>query len=216
MFRLTLVIAAGVLAALAMVAAGCGGSSPSDASATTDTTASASSSNTSTAFADCLKENGVEGFDPGSAQGGAPPQTVDPAAMQKAMQACGSLAPQGGGFGGQGQNGGSSEQFAELQSCLEEHGIENFTPGSAQSDADRQKLQKAMQACGGPAQGGRPPAANDGAAGGSGAFAAFSRCMRNRGIVLPGAGSGTPTDTTSAKYKLAQKACQSLLNGSGQ
>ena len=40
--------------------------------------------------------------------------------------------------------------------------------------------------------------------------------MRNRGIVLPGAGSGTPTDTTSAKYKLAQKACQPLLNGSDQ
>lgn len=216
-FRLTLVIAAGVLAALALVAAGCGGSSSSSASGTTDTTAAASSNGSNSSFAECLKENGVEGFDPGSSPQGGPPQNVDPAALQKAMQACGSLAPQGQGFGGQGQNGQSSAQLAELQSCLKKHGIENFSPGSAQSDADRQKLQDAMQACGGPGQGGGPPGAANGGAGGNGSFAAFSRCMRNRGIVLPGsAGSGTPTDTTSAKYKLAQKACQSLLNGSDQ
>jgi hypothetical protein len=166
-----------------------------------------------------LQENGIEGFDPGSnpQSGGGPPQNVDPAAMQKAMEACGSLRPQGQGFGGPGQNNQTDAQLAELQSCLKEHGIESFSPGSAQSDADRQKLQDAMQACGGPGQGGGPPAAANGGAAGSGSFAAFSRCMSNRGIVLPGgAGSGTPTDTTSAKYKLAQKACQSLLNGSDQ
>jgi len=220
-FRLTLAIAAGVIVALALVAAGCGGSgSSSDASgttATTSTTATPSSTGSNSAFAECLKKNGVEGFDPGSAPQGGPPQNVDQAALQKAMQACGSLRPQGQGFGGPGQNGQSSAQFAKLQSCLKEHGIENFSPGSAQSDADRQKLQDAMQACGVSGQGGGPPgAANGGAAGGSGSFAAFSRCMKNRGIVLPGAGSGTPTDSKSAKYKLAQKACQSLLNGSDQ
>jgi hypothetical protein len=211
-----LAIAASLLIALALVAAGCGGSSPSDASATTDTTASAT--NTSTSFAECLEENGVEGFDPGSApQAGAPPQNVDRAALQKAMQACASLAPEGGGFGGQVPNGRSSEQLAELQSCLKEHGIESFSPGSAQSDADRQKLQAAMQACGGgPGAGGAPPGTGTDGTGGSGSFAAFSRCMRNRGIVLPGAGSGTPTETTSAKYKLAQKACEPLLSGSTQ
>ncbi len=215
-FRLTLVIAAGVLAALALVAAGCGGSSSSSASGTTDTTAAASSNGTNTSFAECLKENGVEGFDPGSNPQGGPPQNVDPAAMQKAMQACGSLAPQGQGFGGQGQNGRSSAQFAELQSCLKEHGVESFAPGAAQSDADRQKLQEAMQACGAQGPGGAAPGVGNGGTGGSGSFAAFARCMRNRGVILPGSGSGTPTDTTSAKYKLAQKACQSLLNGSDQ
>jgi len=219
-FRLTLAIAAGVIVALALVAAGCGGSgSSSDASgttATTSTTATPSSTGSNSAFAECLKKNGVEGFDPGSAPQGGPPQNVDQAALQKAMQACGSLRPQGQGFGGPGQNGQSSAQFAELQSCLKKHGIENFSPGSAQSDADRQKLQDAMRACGAPGQGGSPPGATNGGAGGSGSFAAFSRCMKNRGVVLPGAGSGTPTDTTSAKYKLAQKACQSLLNGSDQ
>ncbi len=163
-----------------------------------------------------MKKNGVEGFDPGSSPQGGPPQNVDPTALQKAMQACGSLRPQGQGFGGPGQNGQSSAQFAELQSCLKKHGIENFSPGSAQSDADRQKLQDAMQACGGPGLGVGPPGATNGGAGGGGSFAAFSRCMSNRGIVLPGAGSGTPTDTTSAKYKVAQKACRSLLNGSDQ
>ena len=219
-FRLTLAIAAGVIAALALVAAGCGGSgSSSDASgttSTTSTTATPSSNGSNSSFAECLKENGIEGFEPGSTPQGGPPQNVDPAAMQKAMQACGSLRPQGQGFGGPGQNGQSSAQLAKLQSCLKKHGIESFSPGSAQSDADRQKLQDAMQACGGPGQGGAPPGAANGGAGGSGSFAAFSRCMRNRGVVLPGAGSGTPTDTTSAKYKLAQKACRSLLNGSDQ
>lgn len=214
-FRLTLAIAAGVIVALALVAAGCGGSS-SDASGTTSTTATPSSNGSRSSFAECLKKNGVEGFDPGSAPQGGPPQNVDQAALQKAMQACGSLRPQGQGFGGPGQNGQSSAQFAKLQSCLKKHGIENFSPGSAQSDADRQKLQDAMKACGVSGQGGPPGAANGGAAGGSGSFAAFSRCMRNRGIVLPGVGSGSPTDTTSAKYKLAQKACQPLLNGTNQ
>ena len=219
MFRLPLAIAAAVIAALALVAAGCGGSgSSSDASGTgtTSTTATPSSTGSNSAFAECLKENGIEGFDPGSSPQGGPPQNVDPAAMQKAMQACGSLRPQGQGFGGPGQNGPSSAQRAELQSCLKEHGIEGFSPGSAQSDADRQKLQEAMQACGGPGAGGAPPGAGNGGTGGSGSFAAFSRCMRNRGIVLPGAGSGSPTDTTSAKYKLAQKACRPLLNGNDQ
>ena len=132
------------------------------------------------------------------------------------MQACGSLRPQGQGFGGPGQNNQTDAQRAELQSCLKEQGIDGFSPGSALSDADRQKLQEAMQACGGPGLGAGPPGAAGGGADGSGSFAAFSRCMRNRGIVLPGAGSGTPTDTTSAKYKLAQKACQPLLDGSDQ
>ena len=218
-FRLTLATAAAVIAALALVAAGCGGSSSSNASGTTGTTsapATPTSTGSNASFAECLKENGVEGFDPGSRPQGGPPQNVDPAALQKAMKACGSLRPQGQGFGGPGQNGQSSAQFAELQSCLKKHGIENFSPGSAQSDADRQKLQDAMRACGGSDQGGGPPGATNGGAAGGGSFAAFSRCMKNRGIVLPGAGSGTPTDTTSAKYKLAQKACQRLLNGSAQ
>jgi hypothetical protein len=219
-FRLTLAIAAAVIVALALVAAGCGGSgSSSDASgttATTSTTATPSSTGSSSAFAACLKKNGVEGFAPGSAPQGGPPPNVDQATLQKAMQACGSLRPQGQGFGGPGQNGQSSAQFAKLQSCLKKHGIENFSPGSAQSDADRQKLQDAMQACGAPGQGGSPPGPTNGGAGGSGSFAAFSRCMKNRGVVLPGAGSGTPTNTTSAKYKLAQKACQPLLNRSAQ
>jgi hypothetical protein len=214
-FRFTLAIAAGVITAFALVAAGCGGSSSPSASGTTTETATPSSNGSNTSFAECLRENGIEGFDPGSNPQGGPPQNVDQAALQKAMQACGSLRPQGQGFGGPGQNGQSNAQFAKLQSCLKKHGIENFSPGSAQSDADRQKLQDAMQACGGFGQGGGPPRAANGGAGGGGSFAAFSRCMRNRGIVLPGgAGSGTPTDTTSAKYKLAQKACQSLLNGS--
>lgn len=215
-FRLTLAIAAVAIAALALVAAGCGGSSPSASSTTTttDTTATPSANDSASSFAKCLEENGIEGFDPGSAPQGGPPQNVDPAAMQKAMQACGSLRPQGQGFGGPGQGNQTDAQRAELQSCLQEHGIESFSPGSTQSDADRQKLQEAMQACGGPSGG--PPGAANGAAGGGGSFAAFSQCMKNRGIVLPGAGSGTPTDTTSAKYKVAQKACQPLLDGSDQ
>jgi hypothetical protein len=217
---LTLAIAAGTLIALALLAAGCGSGSSSDASATTttaDATAASSSNNSRAAFAECLKKNGVEGFDPSNDPQGGPPQNVDPAAMQKAMEACGSLRPQGQGFGGAGQNGQPSGQFAELQSCLKEHGIENFAPGAAQSDADRQKLQEAMKACGAnfPAGGARAGGNGNGGAGSSG-FAAFARCMSNRGVVLPGAGSGTPTNTTSAKYKAAQKACQSLLNGSTQ
>jgi hypothetical protein len=222
-FRLALAIPAGLLIAVALVAAGCGGGSSSSAAGTTTTsgaTPAASSSGTRAAFAACLKKNGVEGFDPGSAAPGAqgaPPQGVDPAALQKAMQACGNLRPQGQGFG-PGQNGQSSAQFAKLQTCLKQHGVKGgFTPGASQSDADRQKLQDAMKACGASAPvGGLPPAAGSGANGGGGSFAAFAQCMKRRGVVLPGTGSGTPTDTSSAKYKAAQKACQPVLDGSGQ
>ncbi len=122
-FRLTLAIAAGVIVALALVAAGCGGSgSSSDASGTgtTSTTATPSSNGSNSAFAECLKENGVEGFDPGSSPQGGPPQNLDPAAFQKAMQACGSLRPQGQGFGGPGQNGQSSAQAGRASVVLEE------------------------------------------------------------------------------------------------
>ncbi len=212
-FRLSLAIAAGVLCVLALVAAGCGGSSPSSASSAIDTTAAASSNGSSKSFTECLKENGIEGFDPGSNPQGGPPPNFDRAALQKAMQACGSVRPQGQGFGGPGQNGQSSARFAELRSCLKKHGINNFQPGATQSNADRQKLQNALQACGASRPGGALPGAGNNGPAGTGSFAAFARCMRNRGVVLPGSGSGTPTDTASAKYKLAQKACQSLLNG---
>ena len=82
------------------------------------------------------------------------------------------------------------------------------------TQADREKFQKAMQACGDLApQGGFPRGGAAGAGGGN--FQAFSRCMKRNGAELPGPGSTTPVDTTSPKYLKAQQKCRPLLGGTG-
>jgi hypothetical protein len=209
-----IILAILAVVAVVLLAAGCGGSDSSSgaSSATTSTTASSSS------FSDCLKSNGVDNFDPSQfGSGGAPPDNVDPATLQKAMQACQSLAPQGAP-GGAPQGGQSSGRFQKFQQCMKDNGVDSFGPGTqgSQSQADQAKMKKARKACaslapqGGFPQGGLPQGAPGG---GGGNFTAFSRCMKRNGAPLPGAGSTATVDTTSATYLEAQRKCQPLLTG---
>ncbi len=130
--------------AIVVVAAACGSSKATTAtSGTTSTTAKGGSSSASfTAYAACLKKNGVTlpaGFGQGrpggtgGGTGGAPTGTF-PArgtggagasfrnnpAFQKASQACASLRPKGG-FGGRG--GAGSTAYQAFVSCMSSHGI---------------------------------------------------------------------------------------------
>ncbi len=218
-FRLTLAIAAGVIVALALVAAGCGGSgSSSDASGTTgttSTTATPSSNGSRSSFAECLKENGVEGFDPGSSSAGWAAAERRPGCVAEGDAGVRKPQAAGPGLRRAGPERPVERPVRKASVVLEEARHRELLAGL------RAERRRSAEAAGGDAGLRRPGPGRCAArgrkwraAGGSGSFAAFSRCMRNRGIVLPGAGSGTPTDTTSAKYKLAQKACQPLLNGS--
>jgi hypothetical protein len=208
-----IILAIVALAAACLLVAGCGGSSGSsnESAATTSTTSSDASA---ASFTDCLKKNGVDNFDPTQQGGtaGEPPQGVDMEKVQKAMQACGNLAPQGG-FGGALPGGSSNAGSKKFQQCMKDNGVDSFGPGTqgSQSQADRAKIQKARKACASLApQGGFPQGAPGG---GNSNFTAFSRCMRRNGAPLPGAGSTATVDTTSATYVKAQKKCQPLLTG---
>jgi len=213
-----IILAILALVAVALLAAGCGGSSSdsSSESAAASTTSTTGSGASTASFRDCLKQNGIDTVDPSQAgAAGGPPQGLDPAKLQQAMQACGSLAPQGG-FGGAAPGGQSNAGSMKFQQCLEDNGVSGFgqgAPGSG-TQADREKFQKAMQACGDLApQGGFPRGGAAGAGGGN--FQAFSRCMKRNGAELPGPVSTTPVDTTSPKYLKAQKKCRPLLGGTG-
>lgn len=134
-------------AVFVFVLAGCGGSSsPSSAASatTTPTTTKGSSSAQQSAFRECLSKQGVtlpaglgnggpggnsappEGGPPtGGTPGGNPPGSLpggDSAKFQKAMQACGNLAP-AGGFGGGGNRNRNPEALKAYTSCLSDHGV---------------------------------------------------------------------------------------------
>jgi len=208
-FRLR-ALAAFVLVILAVVvAAGCGGSS------TGSTTPAATGTVGSTAaFSDCMKNNGLDNFDPSQiGAGGVLPAGADQAKLQKAIQACQSLAPQGAP-GGTPQGGQLGAGLQKFQQCMKDNGVDNFGPGASgsQSQADQAKIQTALQACRSLApQVGAPQGAP--ASGGTGNFTAFSRCMKRNGAPLPGSGSTATVDTTSPAYVKAQKKCQPLLAG---
>jgi hypothetical protein len=157
-------LAAGLLAGLAFLVAGCGGSSAgTNAPSTTTTGTSPATQGRSSAafqaFSACLKQHGVTvpafgGRRPGERSGtrttpptsgsGArtfPRRALSPA-QQKAYQACQSKLPSGGAFG-RGRFGGGSQSpaFAKYTKCLKAHGV-SF--GGAQNAT---KFQKAQQAC---------------------------------------------------------------------
>jgi len=111
---------------------------------------------------------------------------------------------------------GGSDSFA---TCLKEHGVElpqggfgapggqpsggQGTPGQLPEGVDASKFQDAMQACGGRApQGGFP--------GGGAGSAAFTKCMKDRGIEVgqgqsPGA---LPEGVSRDEFRAAQQACR--------
>ena len=204
------------LACLVVVAAGCGGgpdsssaSSQGDASTTADQTAE---------FTECLREHGVEAF--GQGQGPGNQSEEDRAAFAEAMSACRDLAPEG--FGPGGSAPADSEQMAEYRDCLEENGVTGFgggqggppAPGSdaqgggggALSDAEREKLQAAREACQSlaPEGLGRPGGGFPGAGGAQNAE--YRECMAEHGVTL-----GEQNSAGQEAFRKATEACGKLL-----
>jgi hypothetical protein len=154
-----------VLAAIGLLAAGCGGSSGAAATpAPTDQTGFA-------AYSACMAKNGVTlpqngagpgrtpgaggrpsgrpsggpaGGRPGGGFGNQPPAGVDQATWTKAQTACASLQPTGGpgGFGG----GGNNTALTAYRNCLSDHGATASTGPNALNSADP-TVAAAMTAC---------------------------------------------------------------------
>jgi hypothetical protein len=145
------ILAAVSVAALALVAAGCGGSSSTSASGSTSATSGRGPA-ASSAFRACLAKQGVKlpsGFGNGrppqggagqAPQGGTPPSFG--AKQQKAFAACRSKLPAGasasGGFPGGGQNNPAVTKYT---TCLRKHGV-TFGGSNNQS-----AFKKASAAC---------------------------------------------------------------------
>jgi hypothetical protein len=112
-----------------LLLAACGGGDGGTTAATPKTSASASA-DPRAAFRQCLQQHGVtlpnQG---GGAPSGRPGQIPSVSASQRqALQACASLAPNGGGFG----NGGDQSALKAFQNCMDEHGVKvtsTFRPG---------------------------------------------------------------------------------------
>jgi hypothetical protein len=166
--RRTLSLAAlgAALAGIAVLAAGCGGTSTASTgrtagtTTTTTTTTSLQQGGGFAAFQSCLKSHGVTIARPNRGTGtppagGAPPsggrtgggafgQNLT-AAQQKAVTACRSKLPNNGrlGQGRPGAGGGTTNPaVAKYTQCLRQHGV---TFGS--TSQNRTKFQKAQAAC---------------------------------------------------------------------
>jgi hypothetical protein len=131
-------------------------SADSDGSSeTTDTTAPAPTD--ASAFADCMRDQGIAVGDPDPVTGIPEiPDDVDPAgeAYQSAMDACQDLLPEGGLRGDAAGEGPTTEQLQDFAECMRQNGLPDFPdpqPGSdtAFGDLDRQSpaFQEAAQAC---------------------------------------------------------------------
>jgi hypothetical protein len=124
---------------------------------------------------------------------------------------------------------GANAQGAALSDCLKQHGVtlpagfgnggppsggtpgslpSGQTPGPLPAGVDTQKLQSALQACGG---------AGGGFAGGgqnSQAFKAYTSCLSDHGVKVPTqTGSSTPPsfDRNSSAFASANRVCAALL-----
>ena len=190
----------------AFVLAACGSGGSSAAAGASATTA-AGTSGVSQAYTDCLKQQGVDQLPQGFGQGRA-----------------------GGANAAPGEAGGQPHQAGSDGTTTD-----NGTPRTTLSQAERDKLQAALNAC-------RQYAPQDGSGvngpfGGGGsngqAFQAYASCMRDRGIeVGPGfrgsgasdatttTGSAAPPSTVNRNdpaYQAADQVCRALLpaeNGS--
>lgn len=119
------VLLAASAAALAVTAAGCGGSGESASGTTSSGAKAVATADQGIKHAQCMRENGLPGYpDPGQNPGANFPGR-DSAAFRKARQACQSLEPP--------QNRPGTPENAELQAkmlkwtqCMRENGVPNF------------------------------------------------------------------------------------------
>jgi hypothetical protein len=150
--RVTALTGGLLLAMLLAGAAACGGAGGTKAAAP-KTSASADPQG---AFRQCLRQHGVALPDRGSrAQGGGPPSarptrrpsdfpSLSPS-LRQAVQACASLAPNGGRFAGVDQSA-----LKAFQSCMSQHGVKitnSFRPGARRSFTADPKAAAAFRTC---------------------------------------------------------------------
>ena len=134
------------IAALCLIAAGCGSSSPSSVASVATTTASATTSATSAttpslvAFAGCMRSHGVASFPDPDSTGNIPKVQVvaarkaDRAAFDAASTACGHLMP-GGSLGSRRTQQQIQTQRADALSfarCMRSHGVSRFPDPNSQ------------------------------------------------------------------------------------
>jgi hypothetical protein len=155
-----LAAAAVLVASLALVAAGCGGSGSSDANSSSGSAAGSSSGSDLNErladFSQCMRENGVPNFPDQRAVNGqvqlSLPPGLDPNSpqFQQAMEACRSLAPVQENGGGAGQQ----DQLLRFAKCMRKNGVPDFpdpTRGGLVTgsgiDPNSAQFQSALQAC---------------------------------------------------------------------
>jgi hypothetical protein len=146
------------VAALALVAAGCGGGSPRVASVASSTTttapasasASASASGGLLAFSHCMRSNGAPNFpDPQQVAGRDLKLTIHEAGapssqLHAAMRACSHLLPQSGGTGPQESAAQQRTRVADGLSfarCMRSHGVNRFPDPTAQGELTIEMVQ---------------------------------------------------------------------------
>jgi hypothetical protein len=138
------------------------------------------------------------------------------AAEQKALTACASLRPTGGGGFGAGAGRGftSNPAFAKFRACLQTHGVQTGSAPSSTSTtsssafaACRSLLPQGSFGGGGFGGGGGGAGSSGGAPGTS--FQKLQACLRAHGV-QPGAAASTP-----AKTAAALAACRSQLPSGG-
>lgn len=166
------------VAMAALVVAGCGGGGSSSSSSDSGETSAGGGSSSATAeggqalaFSECMRENGVPEF-PDPTEGGIKITgekggALDPEspAFQSAMQACESLAPEGGPSGG--QEGELESQLLAFAECMRENGVPSFPDPEVSGGRvtmkpapgvkpDSPEFKEAEAACGSPLEQGTP------------------------------------------------------------
>jgi hypothetical protein len=127
---------AGMVATLALTAAGCGGGSPKSAVASVSSKPSGGSSQTASAsqadplkYAQCMRSNGVANFpDPKANQSLQLPNGVDPNSSQfkAAQEACKAYMPAGPASKSGGSDPWPAAQKLKYSQCMRANGVSNF------------------------------------------------------------------------------------------
>jgi hypothetical protein len=111
------------------------------------------------AFRQCLRQHGVAPPDQGRPRGGrqSGPPTMRPSDLpslspsrRQAIQACASLAPNGGRFGGRFGGGVDQSALKAFQSCMSQHGVKitsSGRPGALRSATADPKAAAAFRTC---------------------------------------------------------------------
>lgn len=144
------------VAALALTAAGCGGSSGNSVaqlgSTTTTTqggalpTSGGAANSQMLAYARCMRSRGVSTFPDPNSSGQIPKTPVvnarkdDPARFDAANKACRHLAPNGGNGETPAEITQDWDQFRQFAQCMRRHGVSNWPDPTNRSPTDRRPM----------------------------------------------------------------------------